>query len=169
MSKKDHKKTNAMRMLDTHKVTYEVLTYEVEEIGGKPPQVGRNAGVHMAEELHLPEEKVFKTLVGKGNVTGPVVFCIPVAAELDLKQAARVSGNKSVELVHVKDLLGLTGYIRGGCSPIGMKKLFPTYFDASMEALDTVYVSAGMIGKQVKVTPQDLQAVVKAKFVDLTM
>ena len=99
MSKKEHKKTNAMRMLDTHKIGYEVLAYEWEE--------GRGAGVHVAEELHLPEAQVFKTLVGKGNVTGPVVFCIPVAAELDLKQAARVSGNKSVELIAVKDLLGL--------------------------------------------------------------
>lgn len=169
MSKKDHKKTNAMRMLDTHKINYEVLTYEVEESGGKAPQVGRNAGVHVAEELHLPEERVFKTLVGKGNVTGPVVFCIPVAAELNLKQAARVSGNKSVELIHVKDLLGLTGYLRGGCSPIGMKKLFPTYFDSTMEGFDMVYVSAGMIGKQVKVNPKDLQTVVKAEFAELTM
>lgn len=83
--------------------------------------------MHVAEELHLPEAQVFKTLVGRGNVTGPVVFCIPVAVELDLKQAARVSGNKSVELIAVKDLLGLTGYLRGGCSPVGMKKLFPTY------------------------------------------
>ncbi|MBS4913733.1 MAG: Cys-tRNA(Pro) deacylase [Veillonella sp.] len=168
MSKKDHKKTNAMRMLDTHKVDYEVLTYEVET-QGQVAQVGRNAGLHVAEEMHLPEEQVFKTLVGKGNVTGPVVFCIPVAEELDLKQAARVSGNKSVELIHVKDLLGLTGYVRGGCSPIGMKKLFPTYFDNTMEQFDHVYVSAGMIGKQVKVNPQDLQSVVQAKFEPLTM
>jgi hypothetical protein len=101
MSKKDHKKTNAMRILDTHKVAYNVLEYEWEE--------GRGTGVYAAEELHLPAERVFKTLVGRGAKTGPVVFCIPVAAELDLKQAARISGNKSVELIHVKELLGITG------------------------------------------------------------
>ena len=160
MSKKDHKKTNAMRMLDTRKVAYEVLSYEWEE--------GRGTGVHAAAELHLPEERVFKTLVGQGNVTGPVVFCIPVAAELDLKQAARVSGNKSVALVHVKDLLGLTGYMRGGCSPVGMKKLFPTYFNATMEGFDEVYVSAGLRGLQIKVNPKELADVVEAKFDPLT-
>lgn len=161
MSKKEHKKTNAMRMLDTHKIGYEVLAYEWEE--------GRGAGVHVAEELHLPEAQVFKTLVGKGNVTGPVVFCIPVAAELDLKQAARVSGNKSVELIAVKDLLGLTGYLRGGCSPVGMKKLFPTYFDATMATFDQIYVSAGLRGMQIKINPNDLQTVVNAHFETLTM
>ena len=159
MSKKDHKKTNAMRMLDTRKVAYEVLSYEWEE--------GRGTGVHAAAELHLPEERVFKTLVGQGNVTGPVVFCIPVAAELDLKQAARVSGNKSVALVHVKDLLGLTGYMRGGCSPVGMKKLFPTVFHSSVENLPTVIVSAGKIGYQVEVKPTDLMGLVRAETADI--
>lgn len=163
MSKKDkdHKKTNAMRMLDTHHVPYEVLSYEWEE--------GRGAGVHVAEELHLEEERVFKTLVGKGNKTGHVVFCIPVAKELDLKQAARVSGNKSVELIAVKDLLGITGYLRGGCSPVGMKKLFPTYFDATMADFDAIYVSAGLRGLQVKVDPKALAEVVSATFEPLTM
>ena len=104
MSKKDkHKKTNALRMLDTRKVAYEILEYEWED--------GRNTGLHVVEVLGLDAPQVFKTLVGKGTKTGPVVFCIPVAEELDLKQAARVSGNKSVELIHVKDLLGLTGYL----------------------------------------------------------
>ena len=101
MSKKGHKKTNALRMLDTHHIAYDVLTYEWSE--------ERGAGIHVAESLHIPPEEVFKTLVGKGNVTGHVVFCIPVEGELDLKQAARVSGNKSVELIAVKDLLPLTG------------------------------------------------------------
>ena len=98
-----------------------------------------------------------------------VVFCIPVAEELDMKQAARVSGNKSVELIHVKDLLGITGYLRGGCSPVGMKKLFPTYFDETMQAQEAVYVSAGLRGMQMHVNPQDLQSVVNAEFVPLTM
>ena len=118
MSKKGHKKTNALRILDTHHIDYEVFTYEWSE--------ERGAGIHVAESLHIPPEQVFKTLVGKGNVTGHVVFCIPVEGELDMKQAARVSGNKSVELIAVKDLLPLTGYLRGGCSPLGMKKAFPT-------------------------------------------
>lgn len=161
MSKKDHKKTNAMRILDTHKVAYNVLEYEWEE--------GRGTGVHAAEELHLPAERVFKTLVGHGAKTGPVVFGIPVAAELDLKQAARISGNKSVELIHVKELLGITGYMRGGCSPVGMKKLFPTYFDETMAQFDAVYVSAGLRGMQIQLNPQELAEVVQAQFVPLTM
>ncbi|WP_288759484.1 Cys-tRNA(Pro) deacylase [uncultured Veillonella sp.] len=161
MSKKDHKKTNAMRILDTHKVAYNVLEYEWEE--------GRGTGVHAAEKLHLPAERVFKTLVGRGAKTGPVVFCIPVAAELDLKQAARISGNKSVELIHVKELLGITGYMRGGCSPVGMKKLFPTYFDETMAQFDAVYVSAGLRGMQIQLNPQELAEVVQAQFVPLTM
>ena len=123
----------------------------------------------MAEELGLDEKTVFKTLVGKGDKTGYVVFCIPVVEELDMKQAARVSGNKSVELIHVKDLLGITGYLRGGCSPVGMKKQFPTYFDETMQAQESVYVSAGLRGMQMHVNPQDLQSVVNAEFVTLTM
>ncbi len=162
MPKKDkHKKTNALRMLDTHKVVYEILEYEWED--------GRNTGLHVVEALGLEAPQVFKTLVGKGSKTGPVVFCIPVAEELDLKQAARVSGNKSVELIHVKDLLGLTGYLRGGCSPVGMKKAFPTYFDATMEKFVQVYVSAGLRGMQMKVDPHALAGVVDASFVPLTI
>ncbi len=161
VSKKEHKKTNAMRMLDTHKIGYEVLAYEWEE--------GRGAGVHVAEELHLPEAQVFKTLVGKGNVTGPVVFCIPVAAELDLKQAARVSGNKSVELIAVKDLLGLTGYLRGGCSPVGMKKLFPTYLEQTAQSQETIIVSAGKRGHQMELAPQAICDLTKGTFADLVL
>lgn len=162
MSKKDkHKKTNALRMLDTHKVTYEISEYAWED--------SRNTGLHVVEALGLDASQVFKTLVGKGTKTGPVVFCIPVAEELDLKQAARVSGNKSVELIHVKDLLDLTGYLRGGCSPVGMKKAFPTYFDATMENFDQVYVSAGLRGMQMKVDPHALAEVVDASFAPLTI
>lgn len=161
MSKEKHKKTNALRQLDTHHIPYSVRTYEWSD--------ERQAGMHVAEELGLAEAQVFKTLVGHGDKTGYVVFCIPVAKELDLKQAARVSHNKSVELVHVKDLLGITGYLRGGCSPVGMKKQFPTYFDATMEPLDTVYVSAGLRGMQMEVSPTDLAGLVDAIFVPLTM
>lgn len=161
MSKKGHKKTNALRMLDTHHIAYDVLTYEWSE--------ERGAGIHVAESLHIPPEEVFKTLVGKGNVTGHVVFCIPVEGELDMKQAARVSGNKSVELIAVKELLPLTGYLRGGCSPLGMKKAFPTFFDASIEHISSVYVSAGLRGMQVQVEPTSLITVVEGTVAPLTM
>lgn len=161
MSKEKHKKTNALRILDTHHIAYTIGEYEWSEERGQ--------GVHVADELGLDEKEVFKTLVGKGDKTGYVVFCIPVAEELDMKQAARVSGNKSVELIHVKDLLGITGYLRGGCSPVGMKKQFPTYFDETMQNQEAVYVSAGLRGMQMHVNPQDLQSVVNAEFVPLTM
>ena len=161
MSKKGHKKTNALRILDTHHIPYEVFTYEWSE--------EQAAGVHVAESLQIPTEQVFKTLVGKGNVTGHVVFCIPVEGELDMKQAARVSGNKSVELIAVKELLPLTGYLRGGCSPLGMKKAFPTYFDASIEHISSVYVSAGLRGMQVQVEPTSLITVVEGTVAPLTM
>ncbi len=161
MKKEKHKKTNAMRMLDTHQVTYEVREYEWEE--------SRGTGVHVAEELGLNPEQVFKTLVGNGSTTGPTVFCIPVAEELDLKKAARESGNKSLSLIAVKDLLGVTGYLRGGCSPVGMKKHFPTYFHDSMRSFETVYVSAGLRGLQMEVNPEELATVVEATFVSLTM
>ena len=142
------------------------LNYQIHEYEHDPNHP--SFGLEAAEKMGVEPARVFKTLVGQGNVTGPVVFCIPVAAELDLKQAARVSGNKSVALVHVKDLLGLTGYMRGGCSPVGMKKLFPTYFDATMEGFDEVYVSAGLRGLQIKVNPKELADVVEAKFDPLT-
>ena len=161
MSKEKHKKTNALRILDTHHIAYTIDEYEWSEERGQ--------GIHVADELGLDEKEVFKTLVGKGDKTGYVVFCIPVAAELDMKQAARVSHNKSVELIHVKDLLGITGYLRGGCSPVGMKKSFPTYFDATMEPQEFVYVSAGLRGMQMKVNPKNLASVVNAEFVSLTM
>ena len=161
MSKKGHKKTNALRILDTHHIPYEVFTYEWSE--------EQAAGVHVAESLQIPPEQVFKTLVGKGNVTGHVVFCIPVEGELDMKQAARVSGNKSVELIAVKELLPLTGYLRGGCSPLGMKKAFPTFFDASIEHISSVYVSAGLRGMQVRVEPTSLVTVVEGTVAPLTM
>ena len=161
MRKKGHKKTNALRILDTHHIPYEVFTYEWSE--------EQAAGVHVAESLQIPPEQVFKTLVGKGNVTGHVVFCIPVEGDLDMKQAARVSGNKSVELIAVKELLPLTGYLRGGCSPLGMKKAFPTFFDASIEHISSVYVSAGLRGMQVQVEPTSLITVVEGTVAPLTM
>ena len=154
------KKTNAMRMLDGAKIPYEVRTYEFEETD--------LTGVHAADAVGMPYETVFKTLVARGDKTGFVVFCIPVAEELDLKKAARASKNKSVELLHVKDLLPTTGYIRGGCSPIGMKKPFPTYIDETAQLYDEIGVSAGCRGCQVLLDPMRLADYVNATLCDLT-
>lgn len=154
------KKTNAMRMLDGAKIPYEVRTYEFEETD--------LAGVHAADAVGMPYETVFKTLVARGDKTGFVVFCIPVAEELDLKKAARASKNKSVELLHVKDLLPTTGYIRGGCSPVGMKKKYPTFLDETCELCDRIAVSAGQRGVQMLLRPADLARYVEAKICDIT-
>lgn len=154
-------KTNAMRMLDAAKIPYEILEYEVDE--------SDLSGVHIAEQLHFPQEKMFKTLVARGDKTGPLVFCLPVAGELNLKHAASATGNKKIELVPVKELLGLTGYIRGGCSPIGMKKKFPTFIDASAEQFDRITVSSGTRGAQLLLDREALVAFVQAKLLPLTM
>ena len=114
------------------------------------------SGVHAAAALGYDADMVFKTIVTKGDKTGPVVFCLPAEKEIDLKAAARVSGNKSVEMIHVKELPGLTGYIRGGCSPIGMKKEFPTYIDESCYNHERISISAGQRGRQVLIAPKDL-------------
>ena len=156
MSAKATLKTNAMRMLTAAKIPFEVLTYEVDE--------SDLSGTHIAQEVGLPMDMVFKTLVAKGDKTGYIVFCIPVDKEIDLKRAAIATGNKRVEMIHVKELLPLTGYIRGGCSPIGMKKKFPTYFHASAAALDKITVSAGVRGAQLLMDREVL-----VKFVDGTL
>ena len=164
MSKSAHgsalPRTNAMRMLDAARIPYEVLTYEVDE--------DDLSGVHIAEQLSYPPEMIFKTLVAHGDRTGYLVFCIPVALEIDLRTAASLTGNKKIEMVHVKDLLSLTGYIRGGCSPIGMKKSFPTYIHASVEAQPFIYISAGVRGLQLKIAPADLIAYVRATVADIS-
>ena len=141
-------KTNVMRLLDAAGVHYRTAEYEYDE--------SDLSGRHAAEQLDLPAEQVFKTLVARGDKTGPVVFCIPVLDELDLRRAAAVSGNKKVELIHLKELLPLTGYLRGGCSPIGMKKKFPTYIDETCILFDEIAVSAGARGKQIILSPYDL-------------
>lgn len=141
-------KTNVMRLLDAAGVHYRTAEYEYDE--------SDLSGRHAAEQLDLPAEQVFKTLVARGDKTGPVVFCIPVLDELDLRRAAAVSGNKKVELIHLKELLPLTGYLRGGCSPIGMKKKFPTYIDETCILFDDIAVSAGARGKQIILAPDDL-------------
>ena len=148
-------KTNAMRRLDAAKISYEVKEYEVDE--------SDLSGVHIAEQIGLPYGQVFKTLVSKGDKTGIVVFCIPCDKEIDLKHAASVTGNKKIEMLHVKDLLSTTGYIRGGCSPIGMKKKFPTFIDQSAADFEKITVSAGIRGAQLLVTVDELVKFVDAK------
>ena len=152
-------KTNATRLLDASSVSYEIRTYEYSE--------DDLSGVHAAAVLGMDPDRVFKTLVAKGDRTGICVFCIPVAAELDLKRAAAVSGNKKIEMAHVKDLLALTGYIRGGCSPVGMKRKYPTYIDETAQLYDTIAVSAGKRGMQMLLSPEDLRAYCEAEFADI--
>lgn len=154
-------KTNAMRLLDAAKIDYTPIEYSYDE--------NDLSGLHIVEQTDFPAEQVFKTLVAKGDKTGPVVFCIPVADELDLKKAAAVSGNKRVELLHVKELLPLTGYIRGGCSPIGMKKKFPTYFDETCILFDQITISAGMRGCQLLINQEELIDLVDAETAELTV
>lgn len=153
-------KTNAMRMLDAAKIKYEVLTYEVDE--------SDLSGIHIGEQLGLPFGMLFKTLVAKGDKTGYIVFCIPVDKEVDLRRAASLTGNKKIEMVHVKDLLSLTGYIRGGCSPVGMKKKFPTYFDASVAEWERITVSAGMRGAQLLLDREEIVKYTEAQVFSLT-
>lgn len=153
-------KTNAMRLLDAAEIEYSTKEYEYDE--------SDLSGHHAAEVLGIPAEQVFKTLVTKGDKTGPVVFCIPVDEELDLKKAAVVSGNKKIEMLHVKDLLGLTGYIRGGCSPIGMKKKFPTYIDESAILFDEISISAGVRGCQIVANPEDIAKYTEAALIEVT-
>lgn len=152
-------KTNAMRLLDAAKIDYRVTEYEFDE--------SDLSGVHAAEVMGMPMEQVFKTLVAKGDKSGPLVFCIPVAQELDLKKAASVSGNKKVEMIHLKELLGLTGYMRGGCSPVGMKKKYPTFIDETAILFDEIGVSAGQRGVQMMLDPEKLAGYVQAEFVDI--
>ena len=133
-------KTNAMRLLDAAKIPYEILEYTVDE--------NDLSGVHIADQIGIPYACMFKTLVAHGDKTGPLVFCLPVDREIDLRRAAALTGNKKIEMVAVKDLLSLTGYIRGGCSPIGMKKRFPTYIHESALKFEKITVSAGCRGIQ---------------------
>ena len=154
-------KTNAMRMLDVAKISYKILEYTVDE--------NDLSGIHIAEQLNFPPERMFKTLVAKGDKTGPLVFCIPVADEIDLKAAASITQNNKIEMIHVKDLLALTGYIRGGVSPIGMKKKFPTWIDESALEFDEITVSSGMRGAQLLLNRAALLQFVQAKTAHLTV
>ena len=149
-----------MRRLDAAKIPYEVLEYEVDE--------NDLSGTHIADQIGLSYEQVFKTIVTKGDKTGYMVFCIPCHKEIDLKKAAQVTGNKKIEPLHVKDLLGITGYIRGGCSPVGMKKKFPTYFDSGAATLKSLTVSAGVRGMQLLLLREDIVRFTGAILAEIT-
>ncbi len=152
-------KTNAARLLDASGISYELVPYEVDENDLAAP--------HVAQQLGENIEQVFKTLVLMGDRRGVFVCVIPGNLEVDLKTAARISGNKSCEMLHVKELLPVTGYIRGGCSPIGMKKHFPTFIHESCQLYDYIYVSAGQRGLQLKISPQDLISFTGAEYYPL--
>lgn len=153
-------KTNAARLLDKAKIVYELIPYEVDE--------NDLAATHVAQQLHEDICQVFKTLVLSGDKNGYLVCVIPGDAEVNLKMAAKVSGNKSVEMIPMKSLLSVTGYIRGGCSPIGMKKAFPVFIHESCLNFPYIYISAGMRGLQIKIAPTDLIRFTKATCTDLT-
>lgn len=153
------KKTNAARILDREKVAYELISYTVD-----PDNL---AADHVAKELDEPIERVYKTLVLQGDKSGYFVCVIAGNHEVDLKKAAKASGNKKADMIPMKDLLAVTGYIRGGCTSIGMKKQFPTYFSSEMKDYDYIYVSAGQRGLQLKLNPNDLKRVSGAEWADL--
>ena len=151
-------KTNAMRFLDSKKIAYTVNTYECEDFVD---------GVHIAQMLGQDEKMSYKTLVTKGKSGGYFVFVLPVAQELDMKKAAKAVGEKSVEMLHVKDINAVTGYIRGGCSPLGMKKQFPTVVDSSAQAFETIIISGGRLGSQIFLSPKDLVTACGGSFADI--
>ena len=154
MSKKELK-TNAMRILERNKIPYEYQTYECDEFID---------GITTADKIGLPHEQVYKTLVTVGKTGGHYVFVIPIAAELDLKKAAKSVGEKSVEMLHVKDITNVTGYVRGGCTAIGMKKQLPTVIDESAQKQEYIYVSGGKIGMQIRLKPDDLKNAARAEY-----
>ena len=152
-------KTNAVRLVEQAGIPCREHFYEYDEQDLR--------GTHAAEALGFPPEQVFKTLVARGPKTGIHVFCIPVSCELDHKKAAKAAGDKSIELIHVKELLVLTGYVRGGCSPVGMKRKYPTYIDETCILWDVIAVSAGERGHQMILPPESLADLVGAELVDI--
>ena len=154
-------KTNAVRLVQQAGICCEERIYEYDEED--------LSGTHAADAIGMPQEQVFKTLVARGERTGINVFCISVCCELDLKKAAKAAGDKNMEMAAVKELLALTGYIRGGCSPVGMKKKYPTFFDETCILWDEIAVSAGARGHQMIVPPEGLTELVNAKLVDIIL
>lgn len=157
MGKKELK-TNAMRILERNKINYTYQTYECDAF---------TDGIHVADQLSLPHASVYKTLVTTGKSGAHYVFVIPIEKEIDFKKAAKTVSEKSLEMLHLKDLTNVTGYVRGGCTAIGMKKQFPTIIQEEAQALEEMYVSGGKIGMQLKLAPKDLQKVTKAAFADV--
>ena len=155
MAKEKMLKTNAMRILDSNKINYEILMYESKD--------GKIDGVSVAAKIGIHEKYVFKTLVAHGSSKEVYVFVIPVAKELNLKEVAIITGEKKIEMIHVNDIMKYTGYIRGGCSPIGQKKEYKTFIHESCKGLDFIIVSAGKIGYQIKINPNGLINVVSGK------
>ena len=151
-------KTNAVRILEANNIPHTTITYEINETD--------LSGITVANKIGTEPERVFKTLVTRGDKNGINVFCIPVTEELDLKKAAIASGNKKVEMIKEKELLPLTGYTKGGCSPIGMKKKYPTYIDETVQLFEEITVSAGIRGMQVKLKPEDLLKIVDGVFAE---
>lgn len=158
MAKQKEVKTNAMRILESLKIPFTHYTYECDEFVD---------GLQIADKLNLPYEKVYKTLVTEGNDKNYYVFVIPIAEELDLKAAAKSVGVKSVEMIHVKDINKITGYIRGGCTAVGMKKQYVTRIDSSAKGNPTIIVSGGRIGSQVELAPDDLCKASKGEYADI--
>ena len=158
MAKQKEVKTNAMRILESMKIPFEHYTYECDEFVD---------AIQIADMLNLPYEKVYKTLVTVGNSKNYFVFVIPIAEELDLKKAAKSVGEKSVEMIHVKDINSITGYIRGGCTAVGMKKQYVTRIDSSAKELSKIVVSGGRIGSQIELSPEDLAKAARAEFAEI--
>lgn len=152
-------KTNVMRILDKNKINYRAISYECDEFID---------GLHTAEMTGVPVEASYKTLVMVGKSKTYYVFVVPIAEEVDLKKAAKAVGEKSLEMIHVKDLTKITGYIRGGCSPIGMKKQFATVIHASAREQEEIYISGGRVGLTICLAPQDLMRVIPAQYADIT-
>ncbi len=154
-------KTNAMRLLERAGLEFRVVEYDYDE--------NDLNGMHVCTQTGMPPEQVFKTLVARGDKRGFLVFCIPVCCELDLRKAAKAAGDKRVELIHVRELLGVTGYIRGGCSPVGMKKQYPTYIDETAVLHEEIAVSGGARGVQIVTDPTGLMTYVGMQGADLTL
>ena len=152
-------KTNAVRLLESNNIIHSTVTYEVDE--------SDLSGITVAKKIGVESEKVFKTLVTRGDKTGINVFCIPVTEELNLKKAATICGDKKIEMIKEKELLPLTGYIKGGCSPIGMKKHYPTFIDETAKLFDEISISAGVRGMQIMIKPDDLSKILGSNFADL--
>lgn len=153
-------KTNAMRILDKHHISYEIIQYECDTFID---------GLHTAEKTGAPVEQSFKTLVAQGKSRQYYIFVVPIAEEVQLKQAAKAVGEKSIELIPVKEITKVTGYVRGGCSPLGMKKQFPTIIHKSAEAFDKIYISGGRIGTTICLNPKELAQVTGAHFEAVTV